>query len=335
MSEWTIELVWEDFYAYICSTELSFDDESVTLTTHNLFVCNRCSNTHLLSHSHAQLLRESIIEVVGEAAVGGHMGAMKRIKLVTYFREHPELLPGPESFTSQEQTMEMKLRDFKERLCSSNLIPTRAQSSLLRFDCVRHGRGAHYITQQDWKDFKNDLDDSTSFLNELSELPAILKEFIRIEMKKKSVKMWEQFVHERIIATFSKEDSTSSKNKQRSKKRKQLQKTSVVTSDVTLPESTAMKYIVPPDFVPRDLLIEYHVCGRKIQYSTEAEAAAKMVANGCPPVYSTYKCSYCPGFHYGAGEGKNSAGSSARSGLRWYTKNAEKANKFMYKIMTE
>jgi hypothetical protein len=93
-------------------------------------------------------------------------------------------------------------------------------------------------------------------------------------------------------------------------------------------------YILKPNLMSEDWLIEYHVCGRKVAYKKVSEALIYKHTN-FQEGYDVYECPYCSHWHYGR-KGKPVAPAiQAKRGLRWYKMNHKKANIFIHRIMME
>jgi hypothetical protein len=100
-----------------------------------------------------------------------------------------------------------------------------------------------------------------------------------------------------------------------------------------------LEYILPPELVSIDLMVEYMVCGRKRHYSSPGEAAkgirefTNVEADGVKEVYA---CPHCDGYHYGTNSKKPlNRRKTAASGFMWYCRKPAIANRFIHRIMTE
>lgn len=112
-----------------------------------------------------------------------------------------------------------------------------------------------------------------------------------------------------------------------------IKKKKTVAAEVT---AETKLYILPPSLISDEMLAEFYVCGRKAKFDTEQDALNNPDINN--DIYTPYCCSYCKKYHVGR-PGKNSINptfsSLVNSGRDWYFKSPEKANRFLWQLMTQ
>lgn len=99
------------------------------------------------------------------------------------------------------------------------------------------------------------------------------------------------------------------------------------------------EFIVPPETVHPDLLIEYFYCGRKLRFLAAEDAANhKDTTFTEKNTNSVYKCAYGDHYHIGrtgerAKKGNQAYGKDVKAGFYWYKSSVKRANRFMWAIM--
>lgn len=250
------------------------------------------------------------------------------------------------------------IQTFMEKMCSSEITPETeaAHTIVVSYYCEKH-ETAHYVTPQQNNYYRSKIngahvpEDLIPFMCKhsqrivLRDTSAVFREWnvANPQNKVASVanrkRQEEKAVRRELDAVRVEAAGKKKATKQKAKARIAKKKKSTKSHNTPIYADPQL-YILKPNLMSEDWLIEYHVCGRKVTYAKVSEALVFKHTQTAPGEYEVYECPYCEGWHLGHKTKKEDSADStrqrqAKSGLYWYRRNHKKANAFIHKIMLE
>lgn len=356
-----------EFYNVMCNTETLSLEEIKKLDEKRdfAFVCKACGSNHV-GHGHiwsmvvttiAKNTPEKDSPLFEEYLLirKEFLSEVEHIKIRDY--AEPFLLASDEGqyIEAAAQRQRDAIKTFMEKICSSKITPeTEASHTIVvSYYCEKH-ETTHYVTPQQNNYYRSMIngahvpEDLIPFLSKhsqrivLRDASAVFREWNVAHPHDKVAsianrKRQEEKAVRRELDTVRVEAANEKKaTKQAAKARMTKKKTKTASSSYSDPQL----YILKPNLMSEDWLIEYHVCGRKAAYEKVSEALIFKHTQTAPGEYEVYECPYCAGWHLGHKTKKEDSADStrqrqAKSGLYWYRRNHKKANAFIHKIMLE
>lgn len=356
----SLHAVIADFYHLMCETDFPESTENVLNANprdYFAYAC-RCGETHLAKRSFWRNLVNVLVantpaperperteyHTVFRSFCNDTRQLDLRKMLMPFILETGEGKLIEEALAIQNEL----IAELIQRVCSSpvTLNTVTDLQTLFVFTCVGH-QSTHYLKSSDYKQWHKEI--TAEAIS--GGLDGNMSHFARSIVVQRSSLAQQEFTKEfRPTRIQNPALMALPKKKKTPTKKGELQQ--VTSTQVqTLSENANQKpmfansnlYILTPNLMSDDWLIEYNVCGRKTSYKTQEEAESAKVLHSpqkrelrSGEEKTTYHCRYCSEWHFGRDGGKRSTNDRlARNGLYWYRKDHKKANAFIHKIIFE
>lgn len=353
--------VMDEFYRKVCTDALSMKAiVDLDETTYFAFLCLSCGNPHRM----LKLDRDRMSVLIrNKIPPHDHPEYAEHCELEQDFVARTRTLNNLEyarTHVAEREKVRVKDAEELQDVVFNKLLSSFCQSfnriygkncgeHLIEYYCSKHEE-KHYLTLPVFEKFRAQMTSQfpPNFVqkNLSAETKLVIAAWL-VERRKR-------FETEHPVFIVKVQPELRPK-KAKKKKKKTSCKSHVVTPSVALHRSRPVKaeptlqgadmsltlqltpndkndYVLHPGLMSDEWLIEYQVCGRKVAFSQLEEAQHQ--AEICKK--DTYKCSYCDNWHIGKkNPGITRMSEVAQRGLKWYLRDARKANRFIYKIMME
>lgn len=297
------------------STSIVLESRDIdNLRKYTAYACDKCQVNHFFPSSEwaafVRSLTLSQLHLLASTKVhSGMKPVLNELKTIEGWDDawNATLLKAESLSTSwRQQVCQKETQDMLGNKTQEWLIP-----------CEKHAN-YHHVAGDVFQLLKNYLCTETHYTDvfDYRNLPALLPVFIREELKRFANKLTEELREQSTVWV----EPTVEEVPQRKKSKEAFY---------------YLKYIIPVDHVPEDLLVEYNKCGRKTRYESVSEAHKVMEKQGVQDSKVCYKCRYCDGYHFGS-QGSSSSirrKKQVRNGAYWYRLNPNKANQFIMRVL--
>lgn len=346
------------FYEIICNTEVDvFDLLDKTNDEYFTISCTRCatSTQHVINAKLFQsivMAMSANLEKMPPSATRDKCNTVLFEFLRTVNRKGLRPYVDSAVMKTPEWGMVLALfNDFKEEeyalrndMCqqydsmdSETKTKQLYEAGLYKYECRKHDKETHFISAFDIEELKESLHEvfqSEVLGHELPEKLQILADNMYASKKRKFGNYY--VAHTPLIAP------QVSKKTEKLKEKKLTPNQALHIASVEKRQARLAKnptYILNPDTVATDWLVEFQICGRKIAHETIEDAELHRLtqyAHMEESAVESYKCPYSDHYHVGRNSGVEvSVEEKAQAGYRWYRKDILKANDFIQRIMLE
>lgn len=244
-------------------------------------------------------------------------------------------------FYEQQETYFLFL--VQNRVCAANSVNIKNRTpreNLYRYDCGKC-ETSHYLNAETRSQIFEAVN-SGKFLRFHRNYGMTTNEFgiARVLFQKENKK------HNKFFDRFLPHDLFHTKPTPPAPEISETSKFTRVTSTTELapgvlfpePATFPSDFIVPPETVHPDLLVEYFYCGRKRRFEQAVEALTHSDSSFAEDsTNSVYLCKYGNHYHIGRAGSRTKKQTTYRkdvsNGLRWYVQDPRRANRFMWAVM--
>jgi hypothetical protein len=353
-----------EFYNVMCKPDVLPIEEIKRLEDKRnfAFIC-KCGLNHV---GHGSIWSAFVVAITSNTPVEGHpefeeymlrrkefLAEVEHIKVRDY--AEPFLMASDEGsyIKASLEVQKNAIADFKAKLCSSKVTPTTASgfNIVVSYYCEKH-ETSHYVSPQA-NNHHRALINGSKIPEEYAPFMCKLSQRVVFRIASEIYREWDEANPQNkvpSIANRKKQEekavrreldaalvaAAQEKNRRKKAARERIKKKKAKKANKAKTYDDPNLYILKPNLMSEEWLVEYQVCGRKVSYSKVSEALI-FKHTQTSGEYEVYECSYCSGWHLGH-KGKEEyrvPARQAKSGLFWYRQNHKKANAFIHKIMME